>query len=89
VAGAALNRISHWQFADAHPDDAAVEESGYEPSSVYGFGHPPYYANVLAALQGTGAALCDGREGLRSLELLIAAYRSARDGVITHLPLDF
>lgn len=89
VAGAALNRISHWQFADAHPDDAAVEESGYEPSSVYGFGHPPYYANVLAALQGTGDALCDGREGLRSLELLIAAYRSARDGVITHLPLDF
>jgi UDP-N-acetyl-2-amino-2-deoxyglucuronate dehydrogenase len=89
VAGAALNRITHWQFADAHPDDEAVEASSYEPSSVYGFGHPPYYANVLAALQGTGEALCDGREGLRSLELLIAAYRSARDGVITHLPLDF
>jgi UDP-N-acetyl-2-amino-2-deoxyglucuronate dehydrogenase len=89
VAGAALNRISHWQFADSHPDDDAVEASCYEPSSVYGFGHPPYYTNVLAALQGTGDALCDGREGLRSLELLIAAYRSARDGVIAHLPLDF
>ncbi|MEB3167477.1 MAG: Gfo/Idh/MocA family oxidoreductase [Synechococcaceae cyanobacterium] len=89
VAGAALNRISHWQFADPHPDDDAVEEAGYEPSSVYGFGHPPYYANVLAALRGEGEALCDGREGLRSLELLIGAYRSARDGVTTHLPLDF
>jgi UDP-N-acetyl-2-amino-2-deoxyglucuronate dehydrogenase len=89
VAGAALNRITHWQFADSHSDDGAVEESGYQPSSVYGFGHPHYYANVLASLQGDGEALCDGREGLRSLELLIGAYRSARDGVTTHLPLDF
>ena len=89
VAGAALNRITHWQFADSQSDDGAVEESGYQPSSVYGFGHPHYYANVLASLQGDGEALCDGREGLRSLELLIGAYRSARDGVTTHLPLDF
>ena len=88
VAGAALNKISHWQFADSHLDDDAVEASGYQPSSVYGFGHPHYYANVLAALRGEGAALCDGREGLRSLELLIGAYRSARDGMTTHLPLD-
>jgi len=30
----------------------------------------------------------DGREGLKSLEVLIAAYRSARDGVRVGLPLD-
>jgi UDP-N-acetyl-2-amino-2-deoxyglucuronate dehydrogenase len=89
VAGAALNRITHWQFSDSHLDDGAVDDSGYQPSSVYGFGHPLYYANVLASLQGEAEALCDGREGLRSLELLIGAYRSARDGVTTHLPLDF
>jgi UDP-N-acetyl-2-amino-2-deoxyglucuronate dehydrogenase len=56
---------------------------------VYGFGHPPYYANVLDALQGQAEALCDGREGLRSLELLIGAYRSARDGQTVHLPLEY
>jgi UDP-N-acetyl-2-amino-2-deoxyglucuronate dehydrogenase len=56
---------------------------------VYGFGHPPYYANVLDALQGKAEALCDGREGLRSLELLIGAYRSARDGRTIHLPLEY
>jgi len=39
-------------------------------------------------VQGKTAALCDGREGLRSLELLIASYRSARDGRRMHLPLD-
>ncbi len=31
----------------------------------------------------------DGREGLRRLELLIGAYRSARDGRTVHLPLEY
>ncbi|MGH8730043.1 MAG: gfo/Idh/MocA family oxidoreductase, partial [Burkholderiales bacterium] len=31
----------------------------------------------------------DGREGLRSLELLIASYISARDGRRVSLPLNY
>ncbi|WP_242479598.1 hypothetical protein [Lamprobacter modestohalophilus] len=31
----------------------------------------------------------DGREGLKSLELLIAAYLSARDGGTVSLPLEY
>jgi len=80
IGGPAVNQIEHWAFADPSPDDALVEQASYATTSVYGFGHPPYYANVLDALQGKEEALCDGREGLRSLELLIGAYRSARDG---------
>ena len=41
---------------------------------------------------GAGAelrAFVDGYEGLRSLEVLIAGYRSARDGVRVGLPLVF
>ena len=89
IGGPAVNQIEHWAFADESPDDALVEQASYETTSVYGFGHPPYYANVLDALQGQGDALCDGREGLRSLELLIGAYRSARDGRTVHLPLEY
>jgi UDP-N-acetyl-2-amino-2-deoxyglucuronate dehydrogenase len=89
IGGPAVNQIEHWAFADQSPDDARVEQVSYETTSVYGFGHPPYYANVLDALQGQAEALCDGREGLRSLELLIGAYRSARDGQTVHLPLEY
>jgi UDP-N-acetyl-2-amino-2-deoxyglucuronate dehydrogenase len=89
IGGPAVNQIEHWDFADQCPDDALVEQASYQTTSVYGFGHPPYYANVLDALQGTAEALCDGREGLRSLELLIGAYRSARDGSTVHLPLEY
>jgi UDP-N-acetyl-2-amino-2-deoxyglucuronate dehydrogenase len=89
IGGPAVNQIEHWAFADERPDDAEVEEASYATTSVYGFGHPPYYANVLDALQGKAEPLCDGREGLRSLELLIGAYRSARDGRTVHLPLEY
>lgn len=87
IGGAAVNQIEHWTFADERPDDAEVEQSSYTTTSVYGFGHPLYYANVLDALQGKADALCDGREGLRSLELLIAAYLSAREKRTVSLPL--
>ena len=70
-------------------DDAEVEQASYQTTSVYGFGHPPYYTNMLDALQGKAKPLCDGREGLRSLELLTAAYRSARDGRRVCLPLEY
>ena len=89
IGGPAVNKIEQWAFADESPDDTEVEQASYATTSVYGFGHPPYYANVLDALQGKAVALCDGREGLRSLELLIGAYRSARDGRTVHLPLDY
>ena len=42
---------------------------------------------MLGSLLGRNKPLSDGREGLRSLELLVCAYLSARDGHTVHLPL--
>ena len=88
IGGPAVNQIEHWTFADKKPDDDLIKQASYETTSVYGFGHPPYYVNMLDALQGNAEALCDGKEGLLSLELLTAAYRSAKDGRTVHLPLE-
>ena len=88
VGGVAVNKIEHWSFADPDPDDALVEQASYETTSVYGFGHPLYYDNVINALRGDAAPDTDGREGLHSLEILIATYISARDGRRVALPLE-
>lgn len=88
VGGLAVNQIQHWEFAEPHPDDAELESASYETSSVYGFGHPLYYDNVINVLRGEAAPETDGREGLKSLEVLTAIYRAARDGQRVHLPLD-
>ena len=89
VGGVAVNRIEHWEFDAPHEDDAKVASASYGVESVYGPGHPLYYDNVINTLRGEANAAVDGYEGLRSLEVLIAAYRSARDGVRVGLPLVF
>ncbi len=89
IGGMAVNEIQHWEFEDAHEDDVKVRDANYETTSVYGFGHPLYYNNVIEALRGEAVAETDGREGLRSLEILIASYLSARDGRRVALPLEY
>jgi UDP-N-acetyl-2-amino-2-deoxyglucuronate dehydrogenase len=88
VGGVAVNEIQEWQFADARPEDAEIKTASYATTSVYGFGHPLYYDNVIKTLRGKAEAETDGRSGLKSLELLVAMYRSAKDGVKVSLPLD-
>jgi UDP-N-acetyl-2-amino-2-deoxyglucuronate dehydrogenase len=89
VGGVAVNKIEHWEFDTPHEDDAMVADASYGVTSVYGPGHPLYYDNVIKTLRGEAHAEVDGYEGLRSLEVLIAGYRSARDGVRVGLPLVF
>lgn len=89
IGGLAVNEIQHWEFADADTEDELVKSASYQTTSVYGFGHPLYYKNVADVLRGEAEPETDGREGLRSLEMLIATYLSARDGKRVSLPLDY
>jgi UDP-N-acetyl-2-amino-2-deoxyglucuronate dehydrogenase len=89
VGGVAVNDIQLWQFDQAEDYDQQVKSANYETTSVYGLGHPLYYKNVIEVLRGEVEPETDGREGLKSLELLIAAYLSARDGRTVSLPLEY
>ncbi len=89
VGGVAVNEIQHWDFADHKDYDDQIQSANYETTSVYGFGHPLYYKNVVDVLRGEAEPETDGREGLKSLEVLIAAYLSARDGKMVSLPLEY
>ena len=89
VGGVAVNEIQHWEFADQRPEDATIRQASYATTSVYGFGHPLYYDNVIQTLRGEAEPETDGREGLKSLELLIGLYLSARDGRRVALPLEY
>jgi len=88
VGGLAVNEMQHWEFDSPDADDALARESSYVNASVYGCGHVPYYENVIDVLRGECEPDTDGREGLRSLELLSAMYISARDGSRVSLPLE-
>jgi UDP-N-acetyl-2-amino-2-deoxyglucuronate dehydrogenase len=87
IGGTAVNRIEHWQFEDYDDDDKLVESANTNPVSVYGFGHEPYYRNVLKVLRGESAPDTDGRGGRKSLELILGIYESAKTGPEVPLPL--
>ena len=87
IGGTAVNRVEHWSFADYDDDDKLVDGANTNPPNVYGYGHAGYYRNVLAVLRGQARADTDGREGRKSLELILGAYQSARTGSEVRLPL--
>ncbi len=87
IGGTAVNRIEHWQFADYDDDDKLVDAANTNPPSVYGFGHEPYFRNVLKVLRGEASPDTDGRAGRKSLELILGIYESAKTGREVPLPL--
>src|ERR1700726_190748 len=81
IAGFAVNQIRHWRFVNELPSDKdVVEKFSVNPPNVYGFGHQAYYQQVIDCLTNQRAALVDGLEGRRSLELITALYESIETG---------
>lgn len=88
LGGTAVNEIQHWDFADKQPEDEEINTASKDTTALQGSGHIPYYENIIQTLRGQADAAVDGREGLRSLELLTAAYLAARDNKTISLPLE-
>lgn len=81
IAGFAVNQIRHWRFVDELASDRdVVEKFSVNPPNVYGFGHQAYYEHVIDCLLHQRAALVDGLEGRKSLELISALYESIETG---------
>jgi len=89
--------IIRWDFAKKKPQDAAILEAmaqrksggggAADPKAIGHHGHARQFANVLQAIRkGTQPAI-DGLEGRRSVEIILAIYKSAETGQAIRLPL--
>ena len=58
------------------------------PKNIYGFGHTPLYKNVIEAINNNTKPLVDAEAGRRALELVLAIYKSAKEGRPVKLPLE-
>ena len=87
IGGIAVNKVEHWEFKDYDDDDKLIQQCDTNPTSVYGFGHEGYLRNVVDVLHGNGEPQTDGREGRKSLEIILAMYESAKNGKRVPLPL--
>ncbi|MFN7097472.1 MAG: Gfo/Idh/MocA family protein [Gammaproteobacteria bacterium] len=89
IGGVAINDIQTWQFSEAHEMDNSIKEASEQTTQTIGEGHVRYYQNVIDTLRGHAMPQTDGRDGLKTLELIVAAYLSARDNKTISLPLEF
>ena len=81
IGGYAVNRLETWKFERPLPeDDIEPEPPVPAPDDVYGRGHHAFLQNVVKTLQGHGAALVDGLEGRKSIEVINAIYESVHTG---------
>lgn len=87
IAGFAVNEIRTWNFVKREPGDDDVSKFSVNPPNVYGFGHHAYLEHVVDCIRNDKAALVDGLEGRRSLELITAIYESIETGA--EIPLRF
>lgn len=89
IGDLSVNQILHWEFADKQPEDDIITKLKDNTEATQGSGHSLYYKHIIDVTRGMAEPETDGREGLRSLELLVAAYLSARNGKTMSLPLEY
>ncbi|WP_291270412.1 Gfo/Idh/MocA family oxidoreductase [Geothrix sp.] len=85
VGGFSVNRMVTWSFTDPTPEDEAAQKAITNPPNVYGFGHQPFYEDMLDCLASGRRSMLDGLEGRKSLEIINALYESAATGEEVHL----
>ena len=88
AGGSSVNRIEEWHFSDMLDDPEEVKKQFHEnPPNVYGFGHTPLYADMIDAIKNDREPYVSAEDGRRALELVLAIYKSASEGVPVKLPL--
>lgn len=76
IGGFFMNELVTWNFEDKQPIDDVVFERYKQNPKDTAYNHGEYLRDVIASVQSKKAALVDGLEGRRSLELITALYES-------------
>lgn len=87
IGGTSTNNIDVWDFADRQPEDEELKGLQEATSNVYGNGHSSLYANMIDAIQRDQIPYVDAVAGRNALEMVLAIYQSAADGVPIKLPI--
>lgn len=89
--------IKTWEFAKQTRKDAALlkrmagkTETGggaADPTAIGHHGHTELFKDVIKAIKNKTKPAIDGKEGRRSVEIILAIYKAAESGRAVKLPL--
>ena len=88
IGGTSTNNIDVWDFADETDQD--VENKGLKEatSNVYGNGHTSLFRDVIEAIRDDRDPYVDAVAGRNALEMVLAIYKSRKEGRPVKLPLE-
>ena len=87
IGGTSTNNIDVWDFADESEADTKNKGLQEETSNVYGNGHTSLFADMIDAIQNARKPYVDAYAGRDALELVLAIYKSQKEGKAVKLPL--
>lgn len=88
LGGKSTNNIDVWNFADETDQDQKNKGLEEATSNVYGNGHTSLYADMIDAINNNRKPYVDAQAGKNALELVLAIYKSQKEGKAVKLPLD-
>lgn len=88
LGGKSTNNIDVWEFEDE--TEADIYNKGLEEttSNVYGNGHTSLFADMINAIKNDRQPYVDVYAGRRALELVLAIYKSQKEGKPVRFPLE-
>jgi predicted dehydrogenase len=88
LGGTSTNNIDVWEFADECIEDKDKKGLQEVTSNVYGNGHTSLYADMIDAIKNDRAPYVDAFAGKNALEVVLAIYKSQKEGKAVKLPLE-
>lgn len=87
LGGKSTNNIDVWDFVDETEEDTKNKGLEEQTCNVYGNGHTSLYADVIDAIQNDKKPYVDAVAGRNALEIVLAIYKSQKEGKVVSLPL--
>lgn len=87
IGGTSTNNIDVWNFADETEEDKKNKGLEENTSNVYGNGHTSLFADMMDAIKDDRRPYVDANAGRDALELILAIYKSQKEGIAVKLPL--
>lgn len=87
LGGKSVNRIDIWNFRDRITVDEKNKKLQEMVGNVYGNGHISLFADMIDAIQKNRKVYVDEYAGRDAVELVLAIYKSQKEGRPVKLPL--
>ena len=88
IGGTSTNNIDVWDFDEETEEDRNNKGLEEATSNVYGNGHTSLYADMMEAVKEDRAPYVDAKAGRNAVEMILAIYKSQKEGKPVKLPLN-